>query len=211
MTAAVQLDEVQAVGDAARAAVLLQHPVRSRIVALAREPISATEIAARLGQPRQRVNYHVRKLARARFLRRAGKRRRRNMVEQRYLATARAYVIDPAVLGPLAARPSSAADALSAAALYAVTSRAQAEVAQAAAEAAAQGRRLATLSMAADLRFTSAEQRAAFTAALQTAVAGVLAKFTAPFARADGSAAPGRPYRLFLGCHPIPIGKEDQR
>ena len=47
---------------------------RQRIVALARTPMSATEMASRLGLPRQRVNYHVRQLERARFLERADQR-----------------------------------------------------------------------------------------------------------------------------------------
>ena len=71
------LATIESVTDGSRAAVLMQHPVRRTIVALARSPISATEIAGRLGLPRQRVNYHVRKLERARFLRPAERRVRR--------------------------------------------------------------------------------------------------------------------------------------
>ena len=82
--------DVAAVGDVRKAAALLAHPLRPRIVALAREPASATELATRLRLPRQRVNYHVRQLARTGFLRRAGQIRKRNLIEQRYVATARA-------------------------------------------------------------------------------------------------------------------------
>ena len=86
--------------DSPRRASALLNPMRLRLVRMAQEPVSATELARRLGLPRQRVNYHVRELARAGFLRPAGRRRKRNLVEQRYVATARSYVLSPEILGP---------------------------------------------------------------------------------------------------------------
>jgi len=166
--------------------------------------MSATEIAAQLGLTRQSVNYHVRKLERAKFLTRAEKRMRRNMVEQRYVATARAYVIAPELLGSLAPHANAVEDAASASALFAIASRAQHDLTRAVSEAATQSKRLATLSVTADIRFTNAEQRAEFTRALERAIADVVARHSAPFTLADSTPAPGRPYRLFLGCHPIP-------
>ena len=77
-----------------RAGALL-HPLRQRLLSLSREPASASELARRLGLPRQRVNYHVRKLEAAGFLRPAGRARKGNMIEQKYVATARAYVLSP--------------------------------------------------------------------------------------------------------------------
>ena len=201
-TAAVR--EVEAVRTGARAAALFQHPVRQQILALARTPMSATEMAARLGLTRQSVNYHVRTLERARFLTRAEKRMRRNMVEQRYVATARAYVIAPELLGPLAPHANAVQDAASASALFAIASRAQHDLTRVVAEAESQSKRVSTLSMTADVRFTSPEQRAEFTRALEQAVTDIVARHSAPFTLTDGSAAPGRPFRVFLGCHPIP-------
>src|SRR5215468_7344949 len=94
--------ELATVSDVEEAAVLL-HPLRLEILSLCREPASASELGRRLGLPRQRVNYHVRALERAGFLRPAGRRRRRNMIEQRYVASARAFVLSPRILGPIAA------------------------------------------------------------------------------------------------------------
>ena len=202
-SAATQLD-VEPVRSSARAAALFQHPVRQQILALARAPMSATEMAAQLGLTRQSVNYHVRKLERAKFLTRAEKRMRRNMVEQRYVATARAYVIAPELLGSLAPHANAVEDAASASALFAIASRAQHDLTRAVSEATTQSKRLATLSVTADIRFTNAEQRAEFTRALERAIADVVARHSAPFTLADSTPAPGRPYRLFLGCHPIP-------
>jgi hypothetical protein len=199
------LAPVAAVGDARQAAVLFAHPLRPRLVALAREPASASELAARLALPRQRVNYHVRQLARARFLKRAGQVRKRNLIEQRYVATARAYVLAPGVLGPLAADAGTAEDAFSAARLVALAGEVQSDVSHAVHAAAAKGQRLATLSMVADIRFESPAQREAFTAALQAALVDVVGRYALP-----ASAAAGRPFRLVLGCYPARPPRKDR-
>ena len=203
------LPAVETVSDGARAAVLIQHPVRRTIVALARTPISASEIASQLGVPRQRVNYHVRKLERARFLTPAERRVRRNMIEQRYVATAQTYVIAPELLGALAPHANAVRDAASAAALFSIASRAQADMSRVVAEADTEGKRVSTMSLTADVRFESAEQRTAFASALESAITDVIAKHSSPYAAPDGSRATGRPYRLFLGCHPIPRASAD--
>lgn len=194
--------DVAAVGDVRKAATLLAHPLRPRIVALAREPASATELAMRLRLPRQRVNYHVRQLARTGFLRRAGQLRKRNLIEQRYVATARAYVLAPEILGPLAMTGYRAEDAFSAARLVGLAAELQADVSHALTESAARGQRLATLSIAADVRFESAEQRVAFTEALQQAVTDLIGRHTSPASVATGAAGSGRQFKLVIGCYP---------
>lgn len=195
---------VACVADAASAGVLLQHPMRREIVRQAAEPASATEIAGRLGEARQKVNYHVRALADAGFLVRAEQRRRGNLIEQRWVATARSYVLTPEVVGPLGADPRRVADELSADHLLALTARAQSDLAAVRRAAEEQGKRFSTLSLAADLRFDSAEQRAAFAVALRDALAEVVARHSAPETNADGTPGAGRPYRLLLGVHPRP-------
>lgn len=199
--------EVECVDRPERAAALL-NPLRLAILELARRPRSATEIAGELGLARQKVNYHVRELARARFLRRAGRRRKRNLWEQRWLATARSYLLTPAVLAPVEADPDATRDRLSAAYLLALSARLQGDLSRAMRQATEQDRRLATLSLSADLRFTGAAQRRAFTRALGDAVARVVAEHAAPAALDDGSPAPGRPYRLMVGCWPVPAAAD---
>lgn len=71
----------------------------ARILEALLEPDSATGIARRMKLPRQTVNYHVRQLARARLLARAGRRKRRRMYEQCYVATAQGYIFSPELLG----------------------------------------------------------------------------------------------------------------
>ena len=146
----------------------------------------------------------MRELARAGFLRKAGRRKKRNLYEQRWQATAGSYVLDPGVLGPIRADVRRVEDRMSAEYLLALAARTQSEVAQASAEASAEGSRLATLSMDVDLRFDNPEQRQQFTAALKDAITRVVAEHASPDQTNDGSPGPGRPYRLVIGCHPTP-------
>ena len=196
------------VREPAHAAALLHHPLRLKILGALMEPDSATGVARRMNLPRQTVNYHVRELARARFLARAGRRRRRHLYEQCYVATARGYVLSPELLGKLAADPAQVADTFSAKYLLGLASKVQSELAHAAELAAATGKRLATLSLNTEVRFTSPEQRAAFTAELQRAIVEVVGRHSSPFSNVDGSAAEGRPFRLVMGCYPIPAARE---
>jgi DNA-binding transcriptional ArsR family regulator len=186
-----------------RASALL-HPLRLRILDALREPDSAAGLARRFRMPRQKMNYHVRELARAHFLERAGQRRRRNMIERRYRTTAQGYVLSPELLGRMGLPREHAEDVLSAAYLLGRMAVAQAELVYASREAATQHKRLTTLSVSAELRFESAEQRAKFAAELQRSIIDVIGRFASPHTMADGSAGAGRPYRLLLGCYPIP-------
>ena len=195
--------DLESVSNAQRAGVLL-HPLRLEILSRARTARSATEIAAELDLPRQKVNYHVRELARAKFLRKAGRRRKRNLYEQRYVATARSYVLSPELLGPVEADRRRIEDRLSAAFLLALSAQVQGELGRAATEATEQGKRLSTLSIDSEIRFETAEQREGFAVALRDAISRVIADHTSPAERPDGSPGPGRPYRLVLGCYPIP-------
>jgi DNA-binding transcriptional ArsR family regulator len=193
-----------------QAAILLQHPRRLKILSALLEPDSATGVARRMNLPRQTVNYHVRELARVRLLVRAGRRRRRHLFEQCYVATARGYVLSPELLGNLAADPAQVADTLSAKYLLGLASKVQSELGRSAELAAAAGKRLAILSINTELRFTSPEQRAAFTQELQRAIVEVAGRHSPLFSKADGSVAEGRPFRLVVGCYPIPVAKEPE-
>src|SRR5207245_2155261 len=110
-----------------RAATLLLL-LRLEILLLALEPASSSELAARLGLPRLRCNYYFRLLARARFLRRAGRRRRRNMIEQRYVASAAAFLLSPELLGPVGPDWRRVGDSSSGAYLLALTSQMEADL-----------------------------------------------------------------------------------
>lgn len=156
-----------------------------------------------MGLPAQKVNYHVRTLVDAGLLVPAGERRRRNLVEKRYRATARSYVLLPRVLGAMSAADTRVADAFSATHLLQLTATLQAELGDALAEGRERDVPVPTLSLDAEVRFHSADQRAAFAQAVQQAFTEAIAQFTEPAVEPDGQPAPGRPYRLVLGCYPL--------
>src|ERR1700693_813458 len=191
------------VAEIPRAAALL-HPLRLRTLESLREPDSAAGVARRLRIPRQKIHYHMRELARTHFLERAGQRRRRNMIERRYRTTAQGYILSPELLGRLGLSLPQGEDAFSAAYLLGFLALAQSELGRASREAAQQGKRLTTLSVTSELRFESAEQRAKFADHLRTAVIETMGRYASPHTLDDGSQGSGRPYRLVLGCYPIP-------
>jgi DNA-binding transcriptional ArsR family regulator len=182
----------------------VEHPLRLAILRAAAEPRSATEIAAGLGLPRQRVNYHIGRLKRAGFLIPAERRRRRGLYEQRYRASATAYVVAPEALGPVGVQPDRVEDRLSAEYLVALAAQAQGELGQVLTEAARQGKRVATLSISTDVRFTSPQQRARFARALHRAITRVVGRYGGPSTTSEGEPAAGRLFRLVIGCYPPP-------
>jgi hypothetical protein len=66
------------------------------------------------------------------------------------------------------------------------------------------GKRVATLSMETKLRFRSAEEREKCAEELRRAVFGVVARHSGAYTTDKGKAADGRPFRLVLGCYPVP-------
>jgi len=190
---------VSVIRDAPRAGVLLK-PLRREILGHARTPVSAAGIAAAMGRPRQVVNYHVRELARAGFLRKAGRARKRGLTEQRYVVSAHAYMLAPEMLGAFDATTTKAAtDKASAAYLLMLATRLQRELSESWRKAEATGTPLPLLSLDTEFGFASAADRARFAQALSNAITTVVAEHTTA---ADRSAE-GR-YRMVLGCYPTP-------
>ena len=195
---------LESVRDRSRVGALVEHPLRLAILRAAAEPRSASEIAAGLGLPRQRVNYHIGRLRRAGFLIPAERRRRRGLYEQRYRASATAYVVDPEALGPVGAQADRVGDRLSAEYLVALAAQVQGELGQVLADAAQEGKRVATLSISTEIRFSGPGQRARFARALQRAIARVVGRYAGPSSTAEGEPAAGRLFRLVVGCYPPP-------
>jgi DNA-binding transcriptional ArsR family regulator len=190
----MQMPALSVIDDAAHAATAL-HPKRREILALLREPGSASTVARRLGWPRQKVNYHLRELEKAGFLEQVEERRTGNCVERIVRARATHFLVHPELLG-LGSDPETVADRFSSTYLIAVAAEAIREVAAAQQKAAAAHKRLATFSMRADVRFANAADRQAFTEQLANAVAKLVAKFN------DDHAAGGRSFRFVVGAYP---------
>jgi DNA-binding transcriptional ArsR family regulator len=172
------------------------HPVRARLLAELAEPASATMVAARLGLPRQRVNYHLKALERHGLVELVEERRKGNVTERLVQATAASYVISPAALAAVEPDPSRAPDQLSARWLIAVASRLVREVGQLLSGATKARKRLATFAMDGEVRFATAADRAAFAEELAGAVTSLIAKYH------DESAERGRDHRVIVAIHP---------
>lgn len=185
------------IDDPAAAGVSLD-PIRARLLAELAEPGSATSLAARVGLSRQKVNYHLRTLEQHGLVELVEERRRGNLTERVLRATAASYVISPAALGRVAPDPDRAPDRLSARYLVALAARAMREVGELLAGARAAGRRVATFSADAEIRFATAADRAAFAEELAAAVTALVARYH------DDTAPDGRPHRVTVLVHPYP-------
>lgn len=180
--------------NAATAAAALD-PMRARLLAELAEPGSAAALANRLGITRQKVNYHLRALEAHGLVELFEERRHGGITERVLRTTAATFVVSPAVLDPRAASPELEADRLSARYLVSLGGRLVREVGDLARRAGAAGKRLPTMAVDTEIRFCSAEDRAAFADELTSAVLDLAARY-----HHDG----GRPHRLLVAAHPTP-------
>ena len=187
--------EVAVIEDPAAAEVSLD-PVRARLLAELAEPASATMLAARVGLPRQKVNYHLRTLEQHGLVALVEERRKGNVTERVLRATAASYVISPAALHAVQPDPSRSPDRLSTRWLLALAAKLLGDVGALITGAARAGKPLATFALDGEIRFASAADRAAFTEELAGAVTALVAKYH------DERAVRGRDHRLVLAIHP---------
>lgn len=190
--------------DSAEAAAVALDPVRTRLLAELAEPASAAALAARLGIPRQKINYHLRALESHGLVRVAETRKWGGLTERRLVATAASYIVSPDALGPIASDPGRGADKLSAGYLIALAARVVREVSGLIRRAREADLRLATLSVDTEVRFRSAADRAAFSRELASTVTSLVARYH------DESAPDGRPHRLVIVAHPILEAQESK-
>jgi len=189
------------------AVALLEHPdavrlalspMRRRLLQRLQTPASATALADEMDLPRQRINYHLRALEGAGLLSLVETRHKRGCVERIVVASARAFVVDPALVGgaPSAADRAAAQDRFAAQRLVAAAAGLVRDVTRMQAKADKQKKRLLTFTIETDVGFDAPEDLERFSTALADAVATLTARFT--------SAAPSRRYRVVIGGHPAP-------
>ena len=194
------MHDVEVIESPAAAAVALD-PIRARLLAELVEPGSAATLATRVGLARQKVNYHLRALEAHGLVELAEERKRGGITERILRATAVHYVVSPGALGDTAADPDKSADRLSAGYLVALAGRMVREVGNLARRADAAGKRLPTMTIDTEIRFRSAEDRAAFADELTAAVLDLAARY-----HHDD----GRPHRLVVAAHPKPPQAEEK-
>lgn len=172
-------------------------PIRRRLLAELQAPGSAASLAVALDMPRQKVGYHLKALEEAGLVNLVEERRRRGFTERLFTASADAYVIDPDLLAGPSSRDLApealtqdryAADHLIRAAAETVR-----EVGRMRQAADAEGRRLLTFTLDAEIAFAAPGDIERFATRLTEAVAALAAEFNTPG---------GRPYRLIAATHP---------
>jgi DNA-binding transcriptional ArsR family regulator len=193
--------DVEIIEDPVAAAVAVE-PIKSRLLASLAEPASAATLAARLGIPRQKINYHLRSLEVCGLVRLAEERLWGGLTERVMVATAASYVVSPAALGPVAADPRRTPDRLSASYLIALAARIVREVSSLMRRSAAARKPLATLALDMEISFRSAADRAAFTHELTNSVTTLVARYH------DTTTPGSRAHRLVIVAHPMPASSD---
>lgn len=189
------MPRLKVLGDLAAASVLAD-PERRRLVAALRErPDSATGLARRLKDTRQRLNYHLRTLEAAGVVEEQETRRRGNCTERVLRAAAAEFMVDPLAAGEGARSPASFGDRFSAAYLLALAARLIREVGRLVARSSSSGKRLATAGLDVKVTLSSPAEFDGFVRDLSEAIATVIRKHHAP---AEGS----RQFQFVAGLYP---------
>jgi DNA-binding transcriptional ArsR family regulator len=189
------MQDIAVIEDPAAAEVSLD-PIRARLLAELSEPGSATMLAAKVGLPRQKVNYHLKTLEAHGLVELIEERRKGNVNERIMRATAASYVISPTALASVEPDPARSPDQLSASWMLAVAARLVRDVGTLITGAAQARKRVATFAIDGEVRFASAADRAAFAQELSGAVTALVSKYH------DESAEKGRDHRIVVALHP---------
>jgi DNA-binding transcriptional ArsR family regulator len=179
----------------------LSHPLRVRILDALRKPDSAAAVARRLGEARQKVNYHLKELERSGLVVAAGERRSGNFVESLYRSAARTLVVLPRAAWGDPRRLAAMADQVSLENLVNLGERLARDAAVLLDRAAFEAEEIASAAVVADVRFAGEADRAAFLDEYLAAVGPLLRKY--------GTKA-GTPYRVALAAYPDPSAEEDR-
>ena len=122
------MDDVLLLNRLDQAEALLK-PKRVDLLRRLAQPRSCTELGRELGEPPQKVYYHLKKLEAAGLVDRVGERRVRAVMEGIYQARARSYWLSPELVGQIGGRR-RATDDLSLGFLLNLTEEIQADVAR---------------------------------------------------------------------------------
>lgn len=184
-------------GEPDAVAVMLA-PLRRNLLARLREPASATQLAAALGLPRQKVNYHLRALETAGLVELVEERQRRGCVERIVRARPGVVVVDPTVMShdedSSAEQLSLVQDQYAAEHLVQVAAATVRDVARMQVKADETGKRLLTFTAETDVRFASPADVHRFTDELTEALREIATRF---------DTRDGRQYRVVVGGHPV--------
>ena len=171
----------------------LGHPTRVQILEALREPASGAAVARAIGQPRQRVNYHMHELSQAGLVKRIGEERTGNFVATLYQAVARSFVVSPQVAWSDPRRMEAMRSQHSLETLVVLGERLQRDAVSLLDRAAFDGEQISSAAVTAETRFASEEDRAAFIEAYLRAVTELTERY---------ASKEGEPYRVVLAVYP---------
>lgn len=189
--------------DSAEVATAALAPIRTRLLAELSEPGSATTLAARLGVPRQKLNYHLRQLEKHGLVELVEERRRGNVHERILRASSSSYVVSPGVMGRTQPVVGADRDQASPRWLLALASRMVREVGELVVGARRTGKRVGTFGLDGEVCFATPADRAAFADELTDAVTRLVSRYH------DDSSDGSRRHRLIVGVHAVPPGSAD--
>jgi len=175
-------------------------PFRRELLQLLHEPASASEVGARLGIARQKVNYHLNVLEKAGLLRLVETRARRGCTERVLQATAGEFVVDPQLMGDRQGARSG--DRFAAEHLIQVAAETVRDVSRQQASAGAAEKRLLTFTIEAEVGFAQPADVHRFT--------DILAQAIRVAASECGVESGGQRYRVVVGGHPAPVSRGEQ-
>lgn len=178
--------------DPARALVLL-HPLRRLLLERLVQPASGATLARGLGEPRQRVNYHLRELERAGLVELVEERSHGSVTERVLRRSGQAYAIAPSALGALGCPPPARRERGSVAYQVDLCQRTLGELIP---RLAAAKEVSGSSGLELELRVAGPERLAACANELAEAVADVFLQFH------ERDAADGIDVRLYLGLYP---------
>ncbi|MEX2395198.1 MAG: helix-turn-helix domain-containing protein [Actinomycetota bacterium] len=176
----------------------LSHPTRVAILEALRDGASAASVARTIGQPRQRVNYHLKELEGAGLVEQIGEERTGNFMSSIYRAVARSFVVSPKVAWAGPRRVEALRDQHSLEVLVQLGERLQSDAAELLDRAAFDGEQISSASVAAEVRFASEEDRSAFMDSYLRSTKALLDKY--------GSRR-GDTYRAVLAVYPATEGE----
>ena len=179
--------------DDASALQALSHPTRVSILESLRVPQSATEVARGLGQPRQRINYHLKELEKAGLVVQTGKRVKRNLVELLYQAVARSFIVSPKVAWSHPERAAALRRQHALGSLVELGEQLQRDAAVLLDRAAFDGEEIASAAVSAEVRFPTEAARQAFLDAYLRSTRQLLETY---------GASTGERYRAVLAVYP---------
>jgi DNA-binding transcriptional ArsR family regulator len=179
----------------------LTHPIRRKVLAELRAPKSAASVARELGLPRQKVNYHLKELARAKLVRTAGERAKGHLTEKLYEAVAGTFILSPRVAWEDEARDKAMRDQVSLKRLVSMGEQLQQDAIGLLDRAAFDGEEIPSASVEASICFADEAARSSFMEEYLQVLGPLLSKY---------GAREGHGFHVALAVYPDPEANSEE-